>query len=373
MCGIIGAFNFGKNEEDVNESVLNTLQDQITRGREGFGITFIDDKGQAETKRATIESKAIIDLYMNKAKGIVMHHRMPTSSQNKISQTHPIEVKSGSLTHDYLVVHNGVIRNCKELRKKHEEELGFAYTTPRMRYWYNNSEEEFNDSEALAVELAMYLEGQTEGLSIEGSAAFIVVQTDKKGKVTKVFFGRNDGNPLKLSASRGKIRLSSEGEGENISANVLYSFDLDSYKIKKKELKFIKIEKEVKEYLPPVEIGFNANANVDRDLAEYEHFGSYNGYNVDVPDDSLAEIYEDNQTAAEGIITDFFEELSDEERLVSCDLERLYKDTVRALMIELREAKDKAYDAFAGTVIEEDNKQSTKQAGFEFTEKFNSK
>lgn len=389
MCGIIGAFNYGKQAEDANEAVLNLLQDQISRGREGFGISFIDDKFQVDTKRATIESKTILDLYINKAKMIVMHHRMPTSSENKISQTHPILVDNGSLAHKYLVVHNGIVRNCKALRKKHEEELGFVYTTPRIRHWYNSSEEEFNDSESLAVELAMYIEGQTKELDIEGSAAFIVIQMDKQDKAKKIFYGRNEDSPLKLSASSGKIHLSSEGAGENIAPFFLYNFDIDVCKIKKSELKFKEPKPfEIKrEFLPSVStdkddkddkddkkvVGFTADEDDWEDYNGYSR-KSYNGYNADVPEVEIAEMFEDNRVAAEGALEDFFEMLSDEERLLSEDLEELVKDTMRNLSIELKEAKDKAIDAFASIYEEktlqfEEKKSKTK----EFTNKFNSK
>lgn len=386
MCGIIGVFNHGKHAQNANDDVLDILQDQISRGREGFGISFIDEKFYVDTKRATIETKTILDLYMNKAKMIVMHHRMPTSSENKISQTHPILVDNGSLTHKYLVVHNGVIRNCKALRKKHEEELGFVYTTPRIRHWYNSDEEEFNDSESLAVELAMYIEGQTKELNSEGSAAFIVIQMDKQDKAKKIFFGRNDESPLRLSESKNKICLSSEGAGENIAPFFLYNFDIDVCKIKKSKLKFKEPKPvEIKqEFLPSVStnknekdnnkvIGFTADNEDWEDVGTYHH-KSYDSYNADVPEEEIADILEYNKTSAEVALDDFFEMLSDEERLLSEDLDEMVKETMRTLAVELKEAKDKAVDAFASiyedkTLQFEEKRSKTK----EFTNKFNSK
>lgn len=235
MCGIIGMFNIGEKNENVNDPVIEQYQDQRTRGTEGFGTIFIDKEKNYKVKRSTNETKAIIDLSMNESPGIIFHHRTPTSSENKISQTHPILVANGSLKNKYLVIHNGIIRNEDKLKEQHEK-LGFIYTTQRKN---KNDLEEFNDSESLAIEIARYIEGQSELIEIEGSAAFIAVQINaKNNKVKEIYFGRNKQNPLKLAASRNKIWLSSEGKGEEVKENMLYHFNMKDYKIKKNKLLF---------------------------------------------------------------------------------------------------------------------------------------
>ena len=247
MCGLLGFANFSRTDkktkkkikpEPVNEEIIDQLEDQISRGTEGFGILMINEKNETELKRATEISKALLDLYMTKSPIIIMHHRNPTSSDNKISQTHPILVSNGSLKHDYYVIHNGVISNADDLREEHEK-LGFLYNTVRTNDF---NKEEFNDSESLAIEIAMYIEKQTKEISIEDSAAFIITQIDKKTKkVINIFFGRKD-NPLKLSGRQGEIRLSSEGKGENILEKTLYKFNIKSPSLTKTCLKFKKEE-----------------------------------------------------------------------------------------------------------------------------------
>ncbi len=341
MCGIIGVFNHGDKEQTANDEVLEILQDQISRGKEGFGISFIDKDRKVDTKRATIAAKAIIDLYHepNQKPSAIMHHRMPTSSENKLSQTHPIRVEDGSLKHNYLVIHNGVVRNCDDLREEHEK-LGFVYTTPRMRKWYQSEEEEYNDSESLAIEVARLVEGQTKRLDVEGSAAFIALQINKKSNTVKrVYFGRNDSNPLKLAATRGKITLSSEGKGDNIKPFFLYHFSLTDYKIKKQKLKFQKEEKKEEEkeetktheFLPSTDLPTT-------EVTGYE-------VNKDVPVD-LSDAFDDNILAAESLLADYFEIIGDESKMLTEDLDTLLRDTTKGLLLELREAKDKASDAF---------------------------
>lgn len=249
MCGIITFANFPiKNKktkkitqpEPVNNEVINQLQDQLNRGKEGFGILMINKKNEIEIKRATEISKALLDLYMTESPIIVMHHRNPTSSDNKISQTHPILVSNGSLKHDYHVIHNGVISNTDNLKEEHEK-LGFIYNTVRKD---NFNREEYNDSESLAIEMAMYIEKQTKEISTEGSAAFTIIQVDKKTKkALNIFFGRKN-NPLNLSGRQGEIRLSSEGKGENIIEETLYKFNIKSPSLTKTNLNFKEKEEE---------------------------------------------------------------------------------------------------------------------------------
>ena len=179
MCGLIGAFNTGSNKKKVNELVLNQFEDQKDRGVNGFGIIKINDKLGYKVDRATEGYKFMWDIHRNPVRAMIVHHRIPTSSDNTLKQTHPILVDSGSLQYKYLLVHNGVIRNDKELKKEHEA-LGFIYTT--------QSENKFNDSECIAIELARFIEKQIDKVGAKGSAAFIGLQIDKKtDKVIKLF------------------------------------------------------------------------------------------------------------------------------------------------------------------------------------------
>lgn len=235
MCGIIAGFN---KKHDINEEVLLQFEDQSSRGTNGFGSIFLDENGKFSILRATGQIKGILDIKLNPSKAVIFHHRMPSASKNKISQTHPIKVSSGDLKNDYYFVHNGVIRNEEERKKHHEKELGYKYSTAvEETGWYNKPEIMFNDSEVIAYDIARFIEGQTNKIKTYGSVAFIMLQVNKKTQKTKkVFYGRNSGNPLKLAKSRDYIFLSSEGKGENIKEDMLYSFKLNDYKITKRKM-----------------------------------------------------------------------------------------------------------------------------------------
>lgn len=244
MCGLIGAFNYKENKEPVNNWVQNQLQDQLSRGVKGFGIIFIDEKKKVTIERATELTKPIIDLKMQESRSIILHHRTPTSTENKILQTHPLVVDHAEFKHTYLVIHNGIIWNEDEIKKEHET-LGFKYLTEVKELNYQKEEViKFNDSECVAIEVALVAEGKKNKIDCEGTIAFIALQIDKKTKTAKkVFFGRNDSNsPLRMSQSKNTIRINSEGGGQEVIANKLHEFNLLDFKLKSRNLEFKKRE-----------------------------------------------------------------------------------------------------------------------------------
>lgn len=242
MCGIILAVNEEK-DGPVNEKVKEMLEDQIERGNKGFGIISINDDHTFSIKRATELVKPMVDLTLNPSNIILLHHRQPTSSPNRISQTHPLEIKNGSLKYGYYVMHNGIIHNEKELKAIHEA-LGFNYLTVCSEWSYNRWEPKFNDSEAFAIELARYIDGQIDEMDVRGSIAFIALQTEKVKGVElarRIYYGRTN-NPLVMSRSRNRIRVSSEGGGEEVEKDKLFHFGLDNFKLIESKLKFKEIK-----------------------------------------------------------------------------------------------------------------------------------
>ena len=236
MCGIIMAAETGEKAEIVNNKVLLQFEDQKERGTQGYGIVKIDEEMNYKVDRATEGYKFMWDMHQDPTKIMMVHHRIPTSSENKIKQTHPFLIEDGSLKYDYLLMHNGVIQNDDKLKEEHEK-LGFTYKTEDGK--------KYNDSECLAIEIARFIEEQVSVVGTEGSAAFIGLQIDKKTKkVIKLFFGRNEGNPLNMYKTRGKIFLSSTGPGSEVQPFFLYSCKLDKeMKLSKKAMAFKEIKK----------------------------------------------------------------------------------------------------------------------------------
>lgn len=157
---------------------------------------------------------------------ILMHHRFPTSTINVKRAAHPFSTKDYFGDTQYVLVHNGVIRNPSELKKQHEE-LGIEYYSVLQ-------DGTFNDSESLLWDFALYMEGKQTELKVAGGIAFICLKIEK-GKLTKMYFGRNN-SPLNMLRTKTGISLASEGEGEAIDSNRLYAWNYKARRLTSKRL-----------------------------------------------------------------------------------------------------------------------------------------
>ena len=195
MCGIFATKKNGK--------IVEYYKSQKARGSEGFGVITIAKNKTFNLRRWTKETEFLTGLAEIEKEGNIftlVHHRFPTSSKNWISQTHPIKVKYNGFV--YFIMHNGVISNDEDLKKEHDK-LGIEYDTlitttveTNMSKWQTL---EWNDSNALAIEICRFIEGEVDDLKqVRGSYAFFVVKTDGE-TVVDVFAGRNSGNPIKIN------------------------------------------------------------------------------------------------------------------------------------------------------------------------------
>lgn len=236
MCGIIlGRRNNG---HPVQKALKKRFEKQKGRGTRGFGYIPIENGRVTRIERAETEGEIMAKLKKEGAFEILFHHRTPTSTPNWKETTHPIVVKNPILEHDYYVIHNGVMRNEDDLKKEHEK-LGFVYTTEyekvsTLKFGKSHREVEttetgFNDSEAFAIDLAMYLDGISGRLDSIGSIAFIALKCDKEGNVMSVSYGHNSANPLKIEDTtknkEGLLFIKSEGNGIDIPEDIIYTVD----------------------------------------------------------------------------------------------------------------------------------------------------
>lgn len=239
MCGII--YNLRFDGHTPIKMLRKQYDRQKSRGREGFGYVSSRKGVITDYCRATKEKGIFEELdkqQKEKIDEIMFHHRFPTSTPNFHEAAHPIWVSHKSLKYDYFVVHNGVINNDDELKKKHDE-LGFKYQTLLQQQWVGRegviiSEEKWNDSEAFAIELARDLDGAKAGLRhVRGSIAFVCMQSEKKsGKNVKLFFGHNSSNPLKIKNVPNRyIQIASENDGEVCIIDHLYEMNYQDFKI----------------------------------------------------------------------------------------------------------------------------------------------
>lgn len=231
MCGIVAVCRF--DEKPAAKMVLKRYRYQKTRGSEGYGYVDVRKNGGfGGYVRATDEEQITEALEENTNPFVIFHHRFPTSTKNIVEAAHPIKVSHPSLKHDYYVIHNGIIWNADDLKSEHSK-LGFTYSTTIVTKYvttvktYTLPTSAFNDSEALAVELALKIEGKKEAITCRGSIAFIALQVDKgSNKATAMYYGRNSGSPLKLEIASTFFALKSEGHGISLDTDILYRYDV---------------------------------------------------------------------------------------------------------------------------------------------------
>lgn len=243
MCGIVYYHN--KNVHSVVKPLLKRFRAQRTRGTQGFGFVSLslEDRKltayqrRADEKEITKELEELRDNKELKSNAILFHHRMPTSTPNLAECAHPFVVKHAELEDIYFVVHNGVISNDDDMKELHEA-LGYKYTTEvikqeswttsgdnPIRYTYEK-ETKFNDSEALAIDLARFIEGKVKEIKTKGTIAFIVLRASHDGTAKQLYYGRNYGNPLFLETHGDTFCLKSEGAfNDSVDANKMYCLD----------------------------------------------------------------------------------------------------------------------------------------------------
>lgn len=215
--------------------VAKRYRKQDHRGKQGFAFVEVDGEGKAHEPVREMTEVAILKRLADSVAGrILFHHRLPTSTVNIPCATHPIVVDNELLRNKYYVVHNGVLRNSDTLKKKHND-MGFDYTTEIVNETYHTgkdgksfiseSDTTYNDSEALAIDLALTLEGVQETMLSTGTIAFIALVCDKDDNAIGLVWGRNGGNPLVMEMSSNAFSIKSEGEGKEVDVDTLYSYE----------------------------------------------------------------------------------------------------------------------------------------------------
>lgn len=234
MCGLVQGKR--KGNFPIANAVLKRYENQKSRGTEGFGYIAVKDGYIKSVERAETEDEIRKKLEKETSNEILFHHRRPTSTPNYEELAHPMVIKDDCFKHDYYIIHNGIIRNASELKEEHEK-LGIKYQTELLEIKKTVAKtktkervsetvytHKFNDSEALAVELALYFEGKKDAIDAMGAVAFIGYETDKKGKVLKMHYGRNT-NPLMIEENGDLFFLRSEDGNDDIEKDTITTVD----------------------------------------------------------------------------------------------------------------------------------------------------
>lgn len=300
MCGIVYAKSLvGK---PVHKTVLEKYLAQRSRGTDGFGFY------SPETDRLThnVREGRILSLLRRnrKATEILFHHRMPTSTANVRNACHPFSTKD-YFKHNYVIVHNGVLWNEDSLRREHEQR-GIDYISEQ-----DNGD--FNDSEALAYDIARYLEGEVPVITAEGSIAFIAIKRTLSGKQIGVYFGRNTGNPLIMQKNKSMFTLSSEGKGTLIDPDTMYFYDYATGELSRSPCRFPSLSRSYS-------TGYWSGGRWQDD-DEWDEVSRYNfGYGYDAYGNPL-------RPTAKETADHFIKEEGQDARLVNVQVQRLLMES----------------------------------------------
>lgn len=224
MCGIVFKYNFDK-KKPVNNDILQQYDKQSHRGQRGFGVF---DGQYMNIIRESREDNILKWLVKKNSNLILFHHRLPTSTVNVAKAAHPFSTKKYFGKVEYILCHNGVIRNANELWTEHQR-LGIRYTSLL-------EDLSFNDSEALLWDFALTMQGKQDRMKAHGNMAFICMKK-VNGKLVGMFFGRNT-NPLNVKRTAESLEIASEGPGVSILSNMLYYFDFKTHITSKAEMDF---------------------------------------------------------------------------------------------------------------------------------------
>jgi predicted glutamine amidotransferase len=167
MCGIIYAKNL-IGDRPVNNLVKILYQNQKDRGQQGFGFVGLSRK-RIGTYRATGERGIMKYLSACQYDEIIFHHRFPTSTHNTLKSTHPFVIEMDDKR--YYFAHNGIVQNADELEEKHSRK-GITYSSAEGA--------DFNDSEALAWDVCLWLSKKQQKIEAKGSVAFLCLEVDKR-------------------------------------------------------------------------------------------------------------------------------------------------------------------------------------------------
>lgn len=213
----------------INKKILKQYLRQRNRGTMGFGVYDIKNK---QLVKETTEAK--IKKWVNKHNSpeLLFHHRIPTSTPNVQNAAHPFSTKDYFDDKEYILIHNGVMRNEDELARKHDE-MGIRYSSVQENG-------RFNDSEALLWDVALYLHGDQEKAQAVGTMAWICLEKDKNDpSKNNLFYYRNSGNPLFINNNKKTFMLSSEkieGNFDMVVQDKLYRYNYGTDQTTTKDL-----------------------------------------------------------------------------------------------------------------------------------------
>ena len=191
MCGIIG---YWSNEKEAQQTILDSLKRLEYRGYDSFGFAILSDSGNLNLEKQIGKvSSAECENFSGKIG--IGHTRWATHGKVNKENTHP----QTDCTEKIFVVHNGIIENYQELRKKLTEKGHLFKSETDTEIIPHLIEQEIKNHRSLK-EAVIYV-----GKVIKGRNAFVVMDIS-----TKEMIAYRNGSPLILGVKKGEIFVASD-------------------------------------------------------------------------------------------------------------------------------------------------------------------
>lgn len=215
MCGIVGYIGF----EDVKEIILGGLEKLEYRGYDSAGIAIADknnvhifkEKGRIKKLKETLDDN--VGGFLG-----IGHTRWATHGEPNRINSHPHQSSSKRFT----LVHNGIIENEEELRKKYLSDISFTSDT---------------DTEVIVQLIEKFVNnGEDVGLAIRH------VMSELEGSYALLILDREDMDTLYAAKNKTPL-LAGKGNGFNMigsDAMAMINYTNLFYEIEDKEFLVIK-------------------------------------------------------------------------------------------------------------------------------------
>jgi glucosamine--fructose-6-phosphate aminotransferase (isomerizing) len=250
MCGIVGYIG----EKEAGSIVLAGLKRLEYRGYDSYGFCFIDNnKASLFRKVGKIENTEKNFLEKDfKGNICIAHNRWATTGLVTEENAHPHADCKGEI----FVVHNGIVENYKELKKKLKEEGHVFKSETDTEVIAHLIEKYYEDSLVSAVSRALK--------DIRGTYGLLVISTKEPDKMVVARMS----SPLTIGVGENEFLVASDPSA--IIARTRQVINLDDGEIailKKDEICIYKEEKEAKKNIQIIDWDIE-----QAEKGGYEHF-----------------------------------------------------------------------------------------------------
>ena len=192
MCGIVGAIS----KSDVTPVLINGLKRLEYRGYDSAGIAVIDHNQIKRVRRQGKLNKLVSALNDTPISGFsgIGHTRWATHGEPSENNAHP-----HICNNRVVIVHNGIIENHEELRKKQKDD-GYTFTSD-------------TDSEVIAHQYEHYISDNSDPLD-----ALVKTINDLEGAYALGILNKNSPDEL-IATRRGSPLVIGIGDNENFIAS----------------------------------------------------------------------------------------------------------------------------------------------------------